>query len=284
MIVKNESANLPICLASVAGLVDETIVVDTGSTDRTRETAAEYGARVVDFAWVDSFALARNESLRHATGDWILWLDADDRLDEANHALFQALAARLGNDPIAYFMGCRLTWETGMSHTVEHVRLFRNLPSIRWKYRVHEQLMYGDDWLTGSAQRSAVTIQHLGYHDPTMMQTKLMRNVRLLELDRGENPDDPAILFHLGWTYLRLARPAEALPVLQQSLIQSSLTLSIVGPLYTLIALALEQLGRKEDALAVCTEAGRRFGVSPDLMALQERLGGGAGSIVVRGW
>jgi glycosyltransferase involved in cell wall biosynthesis len=68
----------------VRELVDEIIVVDTGSTDRTKEIALQLGARVFDFKWVDSFAAARNESLRRATGEWIFWLDADDRLDEAN--------------------------------------------------------------------------------------------------------------------------------------------------------------------------------------------------------
>src|SRR5262249_6489310 len=69
MIVRDEEANLPDCLGSVADLVDEVVVVDTGSADRAQEVAARFGAKVVDFPWVDSFAAARNESLRHATGD-----------------------------------------------------------------------------------------------------------------------------------------------------------------------------------------------------------------------
>jgi GT2 family glycosyltransferase len=79
MIVKNEERHLPDCLASVNDLVDEMIVVDTGSTDRTKAVAASYGAKVSDFPWVDDFAAARNEALRHATGDWVFWMDADDR-------------------------------------------------------------------------------------------------------------------------------------------------------------------------------------------------------------
>jgi hypothetical protein len=71
MIVRNEESNLPACLESVKGVFDEIIVVETGSTDRTREVAADHGARVIDFPWIDSFAAARNESLRHAGGDWI---------------------------------------------------------------------------------------------------------------------------------------------------------------------------------------------------------------------
>ena len=78
MIVKNEQENLPTCLASVEGIFDEIIVVDTGSTDRTKEIACEFGAKVFDFEWVDSFAAARNEVLAHATGDYAFWLDADD--------------------------------------------------------------------------------------------------------------------------------------------------------------------------------------------------------------
>src|SRR5438552_17207038 len=102
MIVRNEEANLPACLESVRGLFDEIIVVDTGSTDRTKEIAAEFGARVFDFVWVDSFAAARNECLRHATGKWIFWMDADDRLDEENRNRLRALFAGLKDENAAY--------------------------------------------------------------------------------------------------------------------------------------------------------------------------------------
>ena len=84
MIVRNEEANLPTCLSTVAGLVQEIVIVDTGSTDRTREIAVAAGARVVDFPWIDDFSAARNEALRHASGAWIFSLDADDRVDEEN--------------------------------------------------------------------------------------------------------------------------------------------------------------------------------------------------------
>jgi glycosyltransferase involved in cell wall biosynthesis len=88
--VKDEEAQLPGCLQAAADLVDEVIVVDTGSADRTKEVAAGLGARVFDFPWCDSFAAARNESLRHATGDWIFWLDGDEYLDADKRAHFRA--------------------------------------------------------------------------------------------------------------------------------------------------------------------------------------------------
>src|SRR5690242_5378631 len=77
LIVKNEEANLLRCLGSIRSSVDEIVVVDTGSTDRTVSVAESLGARVFHFEWCDDFSAARNESLRHAIGDWIIWVDGD---------------------------------------------------------------------------------------------------------------------------------------------------------------------------------------------------------------
>ena len=85
MIVKNEASCLAGCLRSVQGLVDEIIIVDTGSTDGTKDIAASFGAKAVDFVWQDDFSAARNESLKHATGDWILVLDADEVISSKDH-------------------------------------------------------------------------------------------------------------------------------------------------------------------------------------------------------
>jgi glycosyltransferase involved in cell wall biosynthesis len=74
LIVRNEEAKLPACLESIAGIADEIIVVDTGSTDRTKHVTAAFGAKVFEFPWIDDFAAARNECIRHVTGEWISWL------------------------------------------------------------------------------------------------------------------------------------------------------------------------------------------------------------------
>ncbi len=102
LIVKNEAHNLRACIASFADLADEIIVVDTGSTDDTVAIARKLGAKVFHFPWIDDFAAARNESLRHATGDWIFWMDADDRLDDVNRErLRRLLAAGRLDDAVA---------------------------------------------------------------------------------------------------------------------------------------------------------------------------------------
>lgn len=139
VIVKNEAHNLPACLGP---LVDE-IVVDTGSTDRSADIARQIGARIFPFAWVDSFAAARNESLRHATGEWVFWLDADDRLDAANPAKTAALLQALPAENVGFVMKCLCLPDpvSRRSTAVDHVRLFRRHPALRWRYRVHEQIL-----------------------------------------------------------------------------------------------------------------------------------------------
>ncbi|WP_233476275.1 glycosyltransferase family 2 protein [Paenibacillus sonchi] len=86
MIVKDEEALLSRCLESVKGIADEIIIVDTGSTDRTKQIAENYGAKIYDYVWSNDFAAARNESLRHAAGKWILVLDADEYLGSNDHS------------------------------------------------------------------------------------------------------------------------------------------------------------------------------------------------------
>jgi GT2 family glycosyltransferase/tetratricopeptide (TPR) repeat protein len=267
MIVKNEEANLPACLATAADLVDEVVVVDTGSTDRTRAVAARSGARVFDFPWVDDFAAARNESLRHAGGEWIFWLDADDRLDADNRARLRSVLAGLSDDNIAYVMKCvcRSEQADGSVTVVDHVRLFRNHPDLQWKYRVHEQILPALRRLKTEVRWADVTIEHLGYEDPALRGRKLERDLRLLRLEVAERPDDPFTLFNLGSVYQELSRHAEALPLLKGSLERSHPSDSIVRKLYALVVQCHRRLDQAREALAAC-QAGRAL--YPDDMEL----------------
>jgi len=273
MIVKDEEANLPDCLASATDLVDEIIVVDTGSTDRTREIAAGFGARVFQFAWVDSFAAARNESLRHATGDYVFWMDADDRLDEENRDRLKTLFAGLTEENAAYVMKCLCLPdpETGSSTLVDHVRLFPNGADVRWEYRVHEQVLPSLRRRGTDVRWSAVVIRHTGYQDPALRRRKLERDSRLLDLERAEKPDDPFILFNLGSIAQELGRHDEALTFLRRSLERSHPRDSIVRKLYALLAQCHRRLGQGELALAACRK-GREFYPDDVELLFQEGL------------
>jgi tetratricopeptide (TPR) repeat protein len=287
MIVKNEEANLGACLESAADLVDEIIIVDTGSTDQTKAIAERFGAHVFDFPWVDSFAAARNESLNHATGDWIFWLDADDRLDEQNRQKLRVLFAELrqkgvrpleerGSDPffnVAYNMKCLcLPDPVGKTATmVDHVRLFRNHPKIRWQFRVHEQILPAVREMGGEVRWSDVVIHHAGYQDPALRRRKLERDLRLLQLEDADTPDHPFTLFNLGSVFMELGRHAAALPLLQRSLQRSHPSDSIVRKLYALLVQCHRQLGQGSEALAAC-QAGRGHYPDDAELLFQEAL------------
>jgi len=274
MIVRNEQSNLPDCLASIADLVDEMIVVDTGSTDHTEQIAGNLGARVYDFPWTDDFAAARNESLRHATGDWIFWLDADDRVDEENRRKLRALFAGLKAENIAYLMRCwsKTSVASGSVAAVEHVRLFPQHPEIRWQYRVHEQVLPSVQRLGGCVRSTDIVIRHTGYDDALLHRRKLERNLRLLELCRAEHPDDAFVLFHLGQHYLAVGRAAEALPHLQRSLQRAQPADFFVRKLYGQLARGYCQLGRWSEALAACRAAQSRYSDYAELVFLEGQL------------
>ena len=159
MIVKDEEANLARCLASVKPIVDEMIVVDTGSTDRTRDIAEFFGARVYEFEWNGDFAEARNFSLLKAKGDWILIMDADEIISPQDYIRFRKLTAKKPSRPVAYSIVTRnycnmaniIGWNPNegkypkeeAAHgwlSSEKVRLFSNNNNIKFKGAVHEMV------------------------------------------------------------------------------------------------------------------------------------------------
>ncbi len=182
MMVKNEEANLPACLQSVLGLFAEIIIVDTGSTDRTRAIALEFGAKVVEFTWVDSFAAARTEGLRHAHAEWVMWLDADERLDPDNRVKLERLFANLPEGNIAFAMRQKspLADAAHAAVYVDQVRLFRKLPGLAWQYRVHEQILPSLRSLGADVAATEIVIDHLGFADAPIQGAKVDRNGRLL--------------------------------------------------------------------------------------------------------
>jgi tetratricopeptide (TPR) repeat protein len=274
MIVRDEEHNLPDCLRSAAGLFDEVVVVDTGSKDRTRELAVSLGARVFDFPWCDSFAAARNESLRHATGDWCFWLDADDRLDDDNRDKLGQLFASLGDENAAYSVKCLCLPEGpgGPATVVDHIRLFRNRPDVRWRYRVHEQILPAVRDCGGRVRWSGATVRHTGYCDAALRRRKLGRDLRLLGLEQAERPDDPFTLFNLGSVHNELGRPAEALPLLQKSLRLSHPNDSIVRKLYALVIACHRALGQRGEAEGACAEGLRVCPGDAELLFLDSVL------------
>jgi GT2 family glycosyltransferase/predicted Zn-dependent protease len=271
MIVRDEERNLPECLRSVRDLVDELIIVDTGSSDHTRDVAGAWGARVFEFRWVDNFSAARNESIRHATGGWIFWMDADDRIDPDHRERLRALFASLNDENAAYVMKCLCVpaEPSGAVTAVDHVRLFRNRPEHRWRYRVHEQILPALRSTGADVRWCDAAIRHIGYADPALRRRKLQRDLRLLTLERAEQPDDPFTLFNLGSVYQEMGRLPEAVQFLRESLGRSHTRDSIVRKLYALIAQCHRQMGQPRDALSACAEGRAHYPDDAELLFVE---------------
>ena len=141
MIVKNEEKNLERCLKSYAPLMDEIIVVDTGSTDRTKEIASRFTDKIYDFEWICDFSAARNFSFEKATCDYIFSADADEVLDDQNRAQFEILKQVLDEEIeiVQMYYGNQFQNGTIYNYDCElRPKLFKRLRTFKWIEPIHE--------------------------------------------------------------------------------------------------------------------------------------------------
>ena len=218
MIVKNEEGFIEGCLQSISGVADEIVIVDTGSTDKTIEIARKYTDKIFEIEWKDDFAYARNESLRHSTGEWILYLDADERLAISNKSAFINFLKNLPDDIGGIYCLIESNHRNfdGDSeiHRGGYPRLFRNLgyPNIYFRGRVHEQISPSILDQGKSFINSDIVIEHLGYNQSrAVMETKIKRNYKLLLQHVNEEPTNGYAWYQLGQTLaqMRLVKEAE---------------------------------------------------------------------------
>lgn len=220
MIVRDEGKVLHRCLKSVESVADELIVVDTGSKDNTISIAKAFGAKVFHFEWCDDFAAARNESLKHATGDWILQMDADEELlpDSILHVKHDMSKSTM----LCYVVRCDHGPEYRGPQSSWLGRLFRNHPRVRYSRPYHETVQQCVDKLIGQEPRwrtqweQNITIRHYGYA-PSERLRKRGRGIAIMKAYLEENPDDVYILTKLGGAYYDLGRYYEAEACLQNA-------------------------------------------------------------------
>jgi glycosyltransferase involved in cell wall biosynthesis len=267
MIVRNEEQNLPRCLESVRGLFDEIVVVDTGSTDRTKEIASEFGAFVVDFDWIDDFAAARNVALDHATGDYAFWLDADDVVEPRERKKLEKLLKELRKgSKDAHVLRCFCNTASGGQIAVDHPRLFPLLPGIRWERRIHEVINPALDRARIPMTWTDIIIRHTGYVDAAVHEQKRQRNQSLLQKELAERPDDPFIYYYLGTLAFERKRWQEALGYFILSLAKWGTTESIACKLYAMISWTNQVLNRYEESLRASDEGLSHFPADGELL------------------
>jgi len=222
MIVKNEQVALPRCLASVQAVVDQIVVLDTGSSDRTCEVAQEFGARVYEFEWCNDFSVARNQSLKYAQGEWILVLDADEVLvPDVIPTLKQAIQSQ------EHLLINLVRQEVGAEQSPYSLvsRLFRNHSDIYFSRPYHAMV---DDsisqildreprWRVG--QLSEVAILHEGYQAGAIASKQKFQKAQVaMEGFMANHPTDPYVCSKLGALYVETGEMQRGVELLQRGL------------------------------------------------------------------
>ena len=201
MIVRDEAQFLAGCLQSVEGVVEEIVVVDTGSQDDTVEIAESFGARVFHYAWDDDFAAARNRALGECRGDWVLGLDADEQLDPATKHEIRAAVVQPGVHAW-YLRMATMEGETPAGDEVRMIRLFRRTTGTRYVGRIHEQVV--QDIPNKKWGDCKAIFRHYGY-DPSIYKArrKKERYLRILELGLEDTRDGADPIRRGSYLYYR---------------------------------------------------------------------------------
>lgn len=283
MIARDEERFLPQCLERARAAVDEIIVVDTGSTDRTVEIAESFGAKVLREPWQDDFSSPRNTAIAAATGDWILVLDADELLQPGGPARIRALAQN--PEVSGYHLHFVNVYSTGRTVGVMMVRLFRNLPNLTYENFIHEQVtpsLQREGGKLGLAlSQSDVEVEHHGYCDEVMdARDKNARNERLFEKQIAATPDDIYTHYKYGDFLRRVPGRGEDARVLLERCLELILAgppnlpreLPYAGEVAALCALETARLGDVQRAREILDTALRRFVPTPNLFYLSASL------------
>ena len=245
-IAKNEEIALPKCLSSVKDVVDEIVVLDTGSSDRTIEIAKQFGAKVYHFDWCNDFSAARNQALNYVTGDWILVLDADETLtpEIVPHLQQAILSDRL-------LVINLLRQEVGAAQSPYSLvsRLFRRHPNIRFDRPYHalvddsvaEILNQEPQWQIGYLPQ--VAILHSGYQkDAIAHKDKWEQAAKTMEKFLALHPFDPYVCCKLGALYVESGKIEQGIELLERGLTANKVDDQILYELHYHLGIAYNRL------------------------------------------
>lgn len=269
MIVRDNEETIEACLDSIYPWVDEIIIVDTGSRDRTPEICRRFGARMFDFPWCDDFSAARNVSVEPARGEWIFWMDSDDVIDqEQGKKLRQLVYGAHADDCLGYVMQVHcLSDEPGQVTIVDHVKVFRNRAELRFEHRIHEQILPAIRRVGGLVAFTDIHVLHSGSRQtPETRQRKLERDFRILKLDLSERPDHPFVLFNLGMTFEDAGEYTNAEAYLRRSIEVSSSGESHLRKAWALLVNCHSQSGDIVSATNVANTALEQFPDDKELL------------------
>ncbi|AIF50655.1 glycosyltransferase [Pelosinus sp. UFO1] len=247
MIVRDEEANLALCLNSLKEEVDEIVVVDTGSRDGTLNIAADFTDKIYSYEWSNDFSAARNFAISKCTGHWIISLDADEKLDSQAGSLRQLFNR---NPEAEVFLLPLLLCADEKCERFSVIRLFRNTAAYRFAGKIHEQVVIMNAKVVGVADAPVILHKFITGKE---RNKKRYRNLKLLRQAINSEPDNYYLKYYLGVTWLGMGRYEKALPYFQEAVANIGLDrLMFRGPAIRYLVNCLRFCGRLDDALGVC--------------------------------
>ncbi|MDV4152689.1 glycosyltransferase, partial [Clostridium sp. AL.422] len=204
MIIKNEEKFIEKCLDAVSAIVDEFIIVDTGSKDSTLDIVSKYNVNLYNYTWINDFSAARNFALNKATSDWILFLDADEILDDNSKDKILNFINNTKYDG-CHFIVHNYNSENKNDYTIHYaLRLFKNNKGYYYKGKIHEQISNNEESnLLNKFSNENILLHHYGYSNEVLKEKdKRARNIPILLECLKNEPNDSFTLFNLANEYL----------------------------------------------------------------------------------
>jgi glycosyltransferase involved in cell wall biosynthesis len=275
VIAKNEAENIARCLQSVKPVVNEMIVVDTGSSDDTVNIARELGAKIFYYQWNHDFAAARNYALKQAKGDWIIFLDADEYIVAGKIPNVRPFIEQAHANPVIESVICLMENTSGLDGTLRGcnptVRIFRNSREIRYEGKVHEAIYKkGKPTKAVMDSEQAIVIRHTGY-TRVSFASKLERNNALLEEELKQGIVRDLTYHYLCDGYWKLGRYEKALAFARQAIERNFSNTMMAHKPYVVQISSMVHLGTYPEAAIeeMLAEALRKFAHHPEIILQQ---------------
>lgn len=273
MIVKDEEKVIGRCLNTVAHLVNEIIIVDTGSIDQTKTIARKYTKNIYDFKWTNDFSEARNFAASKATGQWILALDADEYVDEENFKEFlKELKINEGGHDTYSVKIINFSGKFGEKLVQNtHDRVYRNDGDIHYYRKIHEQLSRKSGKDLGASKRAGLTVFHSGYLNQTVSEKqKNKRNNSLIDEEIKRRSNRAFDHFNKGNEYSSIGEYEKALVEYTKAYqLKEDINFAWVPSALIQTIICLNHLKRYNDALNIISDTEILYSHSPEFPYLK---------------
>ena len=273
VVMRDAEQDIAKCLESVQDSVDEMIIVDTGSQDRSVEIAKQFTDQVYFYEWKDDFSAAKNFALDKASGDWIVFLDADEYFTEDTRKNLRPIISSVWGRPSCDTLSIRMdNVDEDRNHRVKDsvvvLRAFRNTQELRYYNSIHEELKFLDGHMkiAMDIRRRDLLLLHTGY-STKRMQVKTERNLRLLQQELQEHPEQELIYYYLSGIYSSMGDFKRAMDYARKSVLKGEKPIMDGCAAYRTWLRSAQALHEEKEVMRAVQAGMKDFPLIPDFQA-----------------